>query len=891
MWRALRALFNPPRYTDFEEDRLSRVGSSLLAFLLVFSPLAAVTNFWLAQRTGWTWIITFGVHFALLVVARVCLQQRLLRQSLFLTVLSIWFILNYSSAFFAGGVSSSVYSGNLVVVVLAGFLLGRRGALGYTALSLLAGLAMVVANDHNMLPPDTDTRTDWSEWVTNGTFILCVVTAIYFFVTAYEHTLSRWRQIEMRLRGTNNQLRNNANQLASQNEYLEMVNQVTLDLINRRQLSEVLQEVVDRSLSMFGATSGYIYLLNDDGRMRVHVGRGVFEGRESHVLSPGDGLSGKVWAQNTPVRIDDYDAWEGRYEDNPFGLFASVIAVPLRSDGEVVGVLGVTRDEPGSPFNDQDVDLLIKFAELATIALDNARLFTSAKEELAVRVQAELRNQALLSAIPDPIMRVDPQGKYLDVRSPHTAVLPVKDLGSSLTDIVPESLFGQIKETMAEALRTQSVQSFEFKWPGTEDHFNLRAVAANENELLLIWRNVTEQVRTEVVLREKQKLESVGVLAGGIAHDFNNLLTGILAQTSILSAKLSADDPLNKHVDKALASAERAADLTRQLLAYAGHSKLGVVPIDLNDLVRENGMLLESAMSDRATLTLDLQDNLPPILAEPGQLQQLVMNLVINAQESLPTIGGIVQVATSLRMGPLGPPDVRLIGNSSLPAGPYVCLEIRDTGCGMDAATIERMFDPFYTTKETGHGLGLSATLGIISSYQGGIAVTSSPGLGSTFRVYIPAQLAVETVEAQPKPKRQLPAGKVLVIDDAPGVREALEDLLALEGLNVLTAQNGADGIELFRRHQAGIDLVIVDMVMPGLSGPDTIKAIRKIDQQMPMIMSSGYSREGMEKEIRNEPNIYVMPKPYDRSKLLEMLSQIVADRAQDSDRKRIAAP
>ena len=741
MWRFIKSFLVPPRFSHYELDRRSRLGTVLLVFLLLFIPGAAIINYLLAKSPNQGWQMSVGVCLITLLIARWLLQRRHLTAALTLLLISVGALLNWAAYAYAGGVSSAVFTGNLVVVVLAGLLLGRRGVGIAVVLAMLAGLWLAVLEQYGSLPPDLAQRSAWSEWITNVTYLLCIAIALFFFIRTYEHALQHWQTNESQLRQSNEQLRLNAAQLQTQNELLASLQQTAVDLLNRRDLDDVLSAIVDRALHLFQARSGYIFLLEKDDLLHLRVARGYFADSYSETYAKGVGLAGKIWAQEQPIHVPDYDEWPGRDERIAKGVIGAIMGVPLHSEQDVVGVLAVTHEQPATSFGQDELHLLSKFAELASIALDNVRLLNAAKEELSVRIRAEARNEALLRAIPDLIIQVDREGNYLDVRGQEHGVLPVASMGDSLLSLLPEGLRQQAEAAMTRALAAHNMQLFVCGWPGTEFYFEVRVIALGEAELLFIWRDISEQLQKERALREKQKMESLGLLAGGIAHDFNNMLTSILSQASLVANQLPDVNPLQKNIGRVLTSAERASDLTRQLLAYAGQAEVKPELIDLNQLVLDNIALLESMHAERTTIELQLRPKLPLVMAERGQLQQLVMNLVINAAEALPEVGGIVRIETTLKVGPFTLPEVKLIGRVSLPAGPYVCLEVRDTGSGMDVATIERIFDPFFTTKETGHGLGLSATLGIVSSFGGGIAVSSTPAVGSLFQVYLPAQL------------------------------------------------------------------------------------------------------------------------------------------------------
>ena len=393
----------------------------------------------------------------------------------------------------------------------------------------------------------------------------------------------------------------------------------------------------------------------------------------------------------------------------------------------------------------------------------------------------------------------------------------------------------------------------------------------------MVVRNITERVQAEARLRQTQKLESIGLLAGGIAHDFNNLLTGILGQTSLAMEKLSPQHPAWNNISKAVISVKRGADLTRQLLAYAGRGQFQIEAIDLNQLILDNASLLETGMTSQAHLQLALAPHLLPIEADRGQIQQIVMNLVINAAEAITAEHGEVKISTDEVI--LKPDDAQqYVGGDKLPPGHYVCLQVSDTGVGMDEETLARIFDPFFTTKERGTGLGLSATLGIVRSHGGGLQVTSRVGQGTTFTILFPAftqplqQDGTPVVATHP-----IASGCILVIDDEKSVREVVRDILEMNDHKVLVAQNGQIGLEVFKQHQAEIDVVLLDMQMPIMNGAETFQALRAFDPNVKVILSSGYNEIEATRRFVGQGLAAFLQKPYDLDALLNKVQAILA--------------
>ena len=375
--------------------------------------------------------------------------------------------------------------------------------------------------------------------------------------------------------------------------------------------------------------------------------------------------------------------------------------------------------------------------------------------------------------------------------------------------------------------------------------------------------DVTERRAAEETLRRAAKEESLTVLAGGVAHDFNNLLAAILGHASLALKQLPAGSPTRRHVEKAAAAVERAADLTRQMLAYSGRGHFVVRPTDFNALVRENLPLLEVALPKSVRLEARLASDLPPVEADIGQIQQVLMNLVINAAEAIGERGGRVIVATGTRE--VAADDAALWQASGQPLAPglYVSLEVRDDGPGMDPGTVDRIFEPFFTTKFTGRGLGLAAVLGVVRGHRGALSVDSAPGRGTGFLLlFAPGREAAAESGALASALRTEPV-TLLIVDDEEVVRDMVSEVLANEGVKVLCAADGARGVEIFRERWRDIDAVLLDLSMPGLSGEQTYARLYEIDPSVKVILSSGYDHPEATRRFGDGGLTGFIQKPY----------------------------
>jgi two-component system, cell cycle sensor histidine kinase and response regulator CckA len=383
-----------------------------------------------------------------------------------------------------------------------------------------------------------------------------------------------------------------------------------------------------------------------------------------------------------------------------------------------------------------------------------------------------------------------------------------------------------------------------------------------------------ERRHLEEQLRHAQKLESLGLLAGGVAHDFNNLLTGILGNASLALDSISPESELQMMLQGIVKSAERAADLTRQLLAYAGKGKFVVAKVDVSALVRDISELIRSSVPRTLELDLKLAYELPPVEGDPTQIQQLVMNLILNAVEATSDRRGVVRVVTRVRHITARDITSRFRPDTPQP-GVYVEIEVSDSGCGMSPDVEAQIFDPFFTTKFTGRGLGLAAALGIVRGHRGAIRVETREGAGSTFTVLLPG--IGGTAAAQRRVEQYTPAsrtdeGAILIIDDEEMVRRAARAALEHYGYTVFEAMDGRDGADLFSRLQDRITAVLLDLTMPRMDGHDVWRYIRRVCPDMKIVISSGFDESEARQQFIEEPDLVFLKKPYTASSLVRTL-------------------
>ena len=391
-----------------------------------------------------------------------------------------------------------------------------------------------------------------------------------------------------------------------------------------------------------------------------------------------------------------------------------------------------------------------------------------------------------------------------------------------------------------------------------------------------------ERGRIQVKLKEAQKLESLGVLAGGIAHDFNNLLTSILGNASLARMDLPPNSRADYSLQQIEATSLRAAELCKQMLAYAGKGRFVVQTQDLSRLINDIIQLIRVSLSKKASIDLELAPNLPPVMADAAQVRQIVMNLVINASESIGDRAGRIVITTGvLRLDPDFFEDA--VCSPENPAEDYVFLRVQDDGCGMTAAVRARIFEPFFTTKFTGRGLGLSATLGIIRGHKGALKVQSEPGRGSTFTVLLPQvtdKLAVPEAPATTATSWR-GQGRILVVDDEAAVRVVARRALETLGFTVAVAQDGREAVEIFAANPASFVAVLMDLTMPQLNGLEAFAQMRQLHPSVRVLLMSGYDAQESTAHLAAQGLAGFLPKPFELAELCEKVRALVTTAAQ----------
>lgn len=540
---------------------------------------------------------------------------------------------------------------------------------------------------------------------------------------------------------------------------------------------------------------------------------------------------------------------------------------------------------------------VILFLLLMSLALTDRIKVMRTETERAIHAlkSSEERFRVLVETTNDFIWETDPAGTY-------TYVSPkVKDLlgyeqeemvGKKSIQFMPPEEAARVAEIYQRAVTEKApivgLVNVNLRKDGKEVILDTNGVPFyNDKGDIMgykgIDRDITQRKKNEEDARKlqarvqhAQKLESLGILAGGIAHDFNNLLMGVLGNASLAQRNVGNKTEAGKYIAKVEKIAQQAAELTNQLLAYSGKGKFQVQAANLSRVVEEITQLLKVSISKKVTLRYDFTPSLPEIEADVAQLNQVIMNLVVNASEAMGEEAGVVSIRTGVRTIDDSYLAETFI-DEDLPSGDYVSLEVSDNGSGMDEETQKKIFDPFFTTKFRGHGLGLAAVLGIVRGHKGTIKVYSEPGKGTTIKVLFPVLTGgKKDKKCEQEARSSGLAGKtVLIVDDEETVRDVVSAMLKANQIKVKTAVNGKEGVNYFKRHADEISMVLLDATMPEMSGEEAFRELRKINPDIKVVLTSGYNEQDVTSYFVGKGLAGFVQKPFTQEELLKTLAEV----------------
>ena len=563
------------------------------------------------------------------------------------------------------------------------------------------------------------------------------------------------------------------------------------------------------------------------------------------------------------------------------------------------------REKPGSAPSEYDFQFIDRDGAVKDLHLKVDLIPGTDKSICSVQDISELKNtqaelerslhgkEALLKAMPDMMFVLSRDGtllEYVALDEDKLAIAADRVVGSNIRDLeMPDEKLEEIFACIETVLSTGEVRSVEYQLdlPYGCNYYEARLAPYGVDSTIAVIRDTTKRKKAEEEHRllqsqvqHTQKLESLGVLAGGIAHDFNNILMTILGNADLALMSLSGTSPARESVKEIEKAARRAAELSRQMLAYSGRGSFEIAPLNLNEVIVELTHMLEVGISKKATLKFRLADELPLVLADATQARQVLMNLITNASEALEEKSGIIAITTGAKYC-----DKKCFRDTEmseeLSEGMYIYIEVTDTGCGMNKGTRSRLFDPFFTTKFTGRGLGLSAVLGIMRSHNGTIKVYSKPGEGTTFTVLFPVLEGDDqgdvSSETETADRKWSCSGTILLADDEDTVLAVSRKMLEYYGFTVLTASDGQKAVELFKENADEIILAILDLTMPYLSGDEVFREIRLIRNDLPVIISSGFSTHDIDHRFEGKSLSGFIQKPYRSTELYEKIKEVLS--------------
>ncbi|MBI1961953.1 MAG: PAS domain S-box protein, partial [Candidatus Rokubacteria bacterium] len=587
----------------------------------------------------------------------------------------------------------------------------------------------------------------------------------------------------------------------------------------------------------------------------------------------GVGLPGRVWQDGGPVWVSDVTT-DARFARSALAATAgihSAFAFPIRSAREVIGVLVFFSRRVYPP----DEHLLKVVDDLG---LQIGQFIERRQAEEALE-RSEQEHRSLVEGAAYGICRTSLDGRFQTVNPALVAMLGYASADELLAVNAAKDVFAREDDRagLIEAYRaTGRIREHDAQWKRPDGR--VITVRLTGRRLLdgagalagfeKIVEDVTDRRQLEEQLRQSQKMEAIGQLAGGVAHDFNNLLTVIIGRSELLLQRLGPDPAPRRDVSLVQKTATRAAGLTRQLLAFSRKQLLQPKVLDLDEIVRGMGKLLRPLIGEHIELTIRSAPGIHRVNADPGQLEQVLMNLAVNARDAMPD-GGRLTIETADREVETGPADAAGVR----PRQPHVLLAVSDTGSGMDAATRSRVFDPFFTTKEPGKGtgLGLSTVYGIVAQSGGLIEVESEPGLGTTFKIFLPRVAVAVDAAAEEAAKRPPLRGSetILLVEDEEGVRELAREILVAHGYTVLEAAGPTEALRLAEAHDGVIHLLLTDVVMPVMRGDALAKRIAPLRPATRVLYITGYVDGQLVSPTALGPDLVLLPKPFTPDALL----------------------
>ncbi len=660
------------------------------------------------------------------------------------------------------------------------------------------------------------------------------------------------------------QLDEQRRQLLALNTIAEAVNRVV-------ELDYVLQTALARITELLNIDFGWIYMVEGD-RLVLKCSKGA---TRDFLSAQEDRLqAASHWLSQPHVQRELLSDTAGRIDAGFKQLGIQFWAsIPLHSKDIPAGALIVAGRE-FEMFTNKQAELMEAFGNQISVALNNAQLFERLK-------QSERQYIDLFENAPDLYLAVDRQHRIVGCNITGANLLGWErhaiigqPFESFFIESKREAMRARLEEMFSEGVALKDVEEQVLTRSGQSIYvtlnsslvFDERGTSVNAR---IVARDISERKKMEGALLHAQKIDSIGNLAGGIAHDFNNILAAILGSASIMRRRLAEKSRFSRYVEIIESSARRGSSLTRQLLTFARKAETFAKPVDINTLIAETLSLFERSVTKEITVRTFLSEEPTTVSGDDGQIQQALLNLFLNARDAMQS-GGTLTVSTEVTMADAHTTSLF----SSIKPGSFVVIRVSDTGHGIEKSIQTRVFEPFFTTKDHGTGLGLSVVYGVVQNHGGFINLESEVGRGTTFSMYLPRVLA--KTAAKSRKRQRLPHGteNVLIIDDEISVCEIARDMMTELGYTAYVEHNGRSGIEAYRNRQAMIDLILLDINMPVMSGKEAFEILRSINPSVRIIVMTGYGKGAIETSMfSSEVNGFIQ-KPFQ----IELLALTVRD-------------
>ena len=677
----------------------------------------------------------------------------------------------------------------------------------------------------------------------------------------------------------------------TEHKRVERIREVLLDIARSAHSLDSVQELYPEIQSALGElfdTTNLIITLYDRDQDMLSLAYSSDQKDRFASFPAGKTLTGYIIRTNKPllVRFDEIMEMEKRGLVEIIGTPCEIwMAAPLRAMGVTMGAIVVQSYDDSNAYDSADLEVLTFVGDQIGLFIDRARAVESLRD-------SEELFRAVFETARDSIFVKDSELRYVRVNHAMEDLfgLSRRDiLGRTETELFGPETGGREEEVDRSVLRGQVVEELpEKNIRGVRRVFHtvkvpLRNAAGRITGLCGISRDITERrkaeedrKRLEQQMLEVQKMESLGIMAGGIAHDFNNILVAILGNAEMALEGSKLDAATSGRLRKVRSAAMRASELARQMLAYAGRASFQVEILDLSKMVSELFDIMRASIPRRIEIDCRIPESAVTVEGDAVQIRQVAMNLITNAAEAIEG-KGCIEVMVSLAS------EDEVGERAGLPrsASGYALLRVSDDGCGMDADTLDRIFDPFYSTKFSGSGLGLSAVMGIMHSHGGTILVDSKPGSGTSFTAVFPSspvEPAGDGSEGAEVRHSCCPSGRILVVDDEEMVREVASGMLDSLGCASVTAGSGKEALKLLEESDDEIGLVMLDLTMPGMDGEETFERLREKSPQLPVIVFSGYSREDLRRRFEGRSRVTLMQKPFTMESLEAALREITGE-------------